>query len=75
MNDDELKNLWQQQPLRAPDFSPAQVMSAIQNKTTLYAAAWMRAISANYWPARLRSLFLDFSISRSIASRSRVWAT
>jgi hypothetical protein len=35
MNDDELKNLWQQQPLRAPDFSPAQVMSAIQNKTTL----------------------------------------
>jgi len=35
MNDDELKNLWQQQSLRAPEFSPAQVMSAIQHKTTL----------------------------------------
>jgi hypothetical protein len=34
MNDDELKKLWQQQPLRDPALSPAQVMSAMQNKTT-----------------------------------------
>jgi hypothetical protein len=34
MNDDELKKLWQQQPLRDPAMSPAQVFSAMQNKTT-----------------------------------------
>src|SRR2546426_11269231 len=34
MNDDELKKLWQQQPLRDPAPSPAQVMSAMQSKTT-----------------------------------------
>jgi len=34
MNDDELKKLWQQQPLRDPALSPAQVMLAMQNKTT-----------------------------------------
>jgi hypothetical protein len=35
MNDDELKKLWQQQPLREPDLSPSQLISAMQNKTTL----------------------------------------
>jgi hypothetical protein len=35
MNDDELKKLWQQQPLRNPDLSAAQLISAMQNKTTL----------------------------------------
>jgi hypothetical protein len=35
MNDDELKKLWQQQPLRDAARSPEQVMSALQNKTTL----------------------------------------
>src|SRR5829696_8891075 len=34
MNDAELKKLWQKQPLRDPAISPAQVMSAMQNKTT-----------------------------------------
>jgi len=34
MNDDELKKLWQQQPLRDPAPSPAQVMSAMQKQTT-----------------------------------------
>ena len=34
MNDDELKKLWQQQPLRDPP-SAAQLISAMQNKTTL----------------------------------------
>jgi len=34
MNDDELKLLWQQQPLRDPAPSPAQVMSAMQKQTT-----------------------------------------
>jgi hypothetical protein len=34
MNDDELKKLWQQQPLRNPDPSAAQLVSAMQNKTT-----------------------------------------
>jgi len=33
MNDDELKKLWQQQPLRDPP-SAAQLISAMQNKTT-----------------------------------------
>src|SRR5256714_1133389 len=35
MNEDELKKLWQQQPLREPDISATQVMSAMQHKTTL----------------------------------------
>src|SRR5258706_12843888 len=34
MNDDELKKLWQQQPLRDPAPSSAQVISAMQSKTT-----------------------------------------
>ena len=34
MNDDELKKLWQQQPLREPAPSAAQLISAMQNKTT-----------------------------------------
>jgi hypothetical protein len=34
MNDDDLKKLWQQQPLRNPDTSAAQLVSAMQNKTT-----------------------------------------
>jgi len=35
MNDDELKKLWQQQPLREPVPSAPQLISAMQNKTTL----------------------------------------
>src|SRR3954462_11951075 len=34
MNDNELKKLWQLQPLREPAPSPAQVMSAMQKKTS-----------------------------------------
>lgn len=34
MNDDELKNLWQHQPLRNPNVSEAQLISAMQTKTT-----------------------------------------
>jgi len=34
VNDDDLKKLWQQQPLRVPDISPAQLISALQNKTS-----------------------------------------
>jgi Protein of unknown function (DUF3887) len=34
MNDDELKKLWQQQPLRNPDVSPEQLVSAMQKQTT-----------------------------------------
>ena len=33
MNDDELKQLWQQQPLRDPP-SAAQLVSAMQKQTT-----------------------------------------
>jgi hypothetical protein len=36
MNDDELKKLWQQQPLRAPELSAAQVSSAMQSKMTQF---------------------------------------
>jgi hypothetical protein len=34
MNDDELRKLWQQQPLRQPAISQAQVVSAMQKQTT-----------------------------------------
>ena len=34
MNDDELKQLWQRQPLRAPDVSPEQMTSAMQKQTS-----------------------------------------
>src|SRR6266540_685885 len=34
MNDDELKQLWQQQPLRAPAVSAAQLVSAMQKQTS-----------------------------------------
>ena len=34
MNDEELKKLWQQQPLRTPDVSPTQLVSAMQQQTT-----------------------------------------
>jgi len=34
MNDNELKQLWQRQPLRAPDVSPAQLISALQKQTS-----------------------------------------
>jgi hypothetical protein len=38
MNDDELKKLWQQQTLRVPDLSAAQVISAMQNKMSQFRA-------------------------------------
>lgn len=34
MNDDELKQLWQRQPLRAPDVSPEELISAMQKQTS-----------------------------------------
>ncbi len=34
MNEDELNRMWQQQPLRSPDLSPAQLISAMESKTT-----------------------------------------
>lgn len=34
MNDDALKKLWRQQSLRAPELSPAQLISAMQKQTT-----------------------------------------
>ncbi len=40
MNDDELKTLWQQQPLREPVPSAAQLISAMQNKTSRCFAAF-----------------------------------
>ena len=36
MNDDELKQLWQQQALREPDPSATQLISAMQKKTTQF---------------------------------------
>lgn len=36
MNDNELKKLWQQQPLREPAPSAEQLISAMQHKTTLF---------------------------------------
>ena len=34
MNNEDLKKLWQRQPLRNPDVSPAQLISAMQKQTT-----------------------------------------
>jgi hypothetical protein len=34
MNDEELRKLWQQQPMREPAVSPAAMISAMQSKTT-----------------------------------------
>ena len=34
MNDHELKQLWQRQPLRAPAVSPEQLISAMQKQTS-----------------------------------------
>ncbi len=34
MNDDELKKLWQQQPLREPAPSAAQLISPMQKQTS-----------------------------------------
>src|SRR5438445_6788684 len=34
MNEDDLKKMWQQQPLRSPDLSPDQLISAMESKTT-----------------------------------------
>lgn len=34
MNDDELKKLWRQQPLRKPDMSPEQLISAVHKQTS-----------------------------------------
>lgn len=36
MNDDELRKLWQQQPLNTPNTSPAQLISAAQNKMSRF---------------------------------------
>ena len=36
MNDDELKKMWQQQPLRKPDVSPEQLVSAMQKQTSQF---------------------------------------
>jgi hypothetical protein len=36
MNENELKKLWQQQPLRNPTFSAAHLISAMQKQTTLF---------------------------------------
>ena len=36
MNDDELKKLWQQQPLREPAPSTAPLISAMQSKASLF---------------------------------------
>ena len=52
MNDDELKKLWQQQPLREPP-SAAQLVSAMQKQTSQLRRSWTRAISANLWPVLL----------------------
>jgi len=45
MNDDELKKLWQRQPLRDPAISPRQVMSAMQKQTSqLRRTLWARDV-------------------------------
>jgi hypothetical protein len=76
MNDDELKKLWQQQPLREPAPSAAHLMSAMQRKTSLF----RRCLDAR----DLRELlacacviivfgYLYFTVYREPISRFGVW--
>ncbi len=76
MNDDELKKLWQQQPLRDPAPSAAHLISAMQSKTSLL----RRCLDARDLRELLACAFviiifgcLYFTVYREPISRFGVW--
>ena len=72
MNDDELKKLWQQQPLREPP-SAAQLVSAMQSKTTQLRRTLLARDRARTFGLRLSSVsFLGFSFSPNRAPIARL---
>lgn len=72
MNDNELKKLWQQQPLRDPALSPAEVISAMQNKTSqlrgILNARDLRELCACAFVAIIFGIFY-FTVYRTPTSR------
>lgn len=76
MNDDELKKLWQQQPLREPAPSAADLISATQSKTSLL----RRSLNARDLRELLACAFVIvifgyfyFTVYREPVSRFGVW--
>lgn len=72
MNDDELKKLWQQQPLRKPEMSPEQLVSAMQKQTSqlrrTVVARDLRELMACAVVAVVFGIFY-FTLSRTLLSR------
>ncbi|HXI69311.1 MAG TPA: hypothetical protein VNN22_03025 [Verrucomicrobiae bacterium] len=72
MNDDELKKLWQQQPLRNPAVSPEQLVSAMQKQTTqlrrILDARDVRELVACAFVIIIFGIFY-FTVSRTPVSR------
>jgi hypothetical protein len=76
MNDDELKKLWQQQPLREPAPSAAHLISAMQSKTSLLRrcldARDLRELLACAFVIIIFGYFY-FTVYREPISRLGVW--
>jgi hypothetical protein len=76
MNDDELKKLWQQQPLREPAPSAAYLISAMQSKTSLLRrcldARDLRELLACAFVIIIFGYFY-FTVYREPISRFGVW--
>ena len=76
MNDNELKKLWQQQPLREPTQSTTDLISAMQSKTSLLRrcleARDFREIVACALVVLVFGVFY-FTVYRSPLSRAGVW--
>lgn len=73
MNDDELKKLWQQQPLRTPDVSPEKLVAAMQKQTSQFRGI-LNARDLREWAACAFVVilfgFFYFTICRTPASRA-----
>jgi hypothetical protein len=72
MNDDELKKLWQEQPLRHPEVSPAQLISAMQKQATLFRRRLASRDLGEVWACGFIIVVFGifyFTVSRTPASR------
>ena len=72
MNDEELKKLWQQQPLRDPAPSPAQLISAMQNKTTQLRRALLARDTRELWACAAVMIIFGFFLFNERAPISRL---
>jgi CubicO group peptidase (beta-lactamase class C family) len=71
MNDQELKQLWQQQPLRKPEVSPEQLVSAMKNQTaSLRRTLWARDFRE---VAACVLVMIIFGILNFTSPRTPVW--